>query len=317
MELSKVLLSEAVARNTRGNRCYELPEPIIIKLENPTARIVTLEERHWPLQMGYAESLWLASGRNDLDFMSAYLKNLSNFSDDGVYIRGGYGPRIRAYNNSNEDYAVPSVERGENDGSTVDQLGYVIDCLSHESTSRRAIIEIGDPNKDLFSRGAMKKTLDFPCTRSLQFIINSEGKLDMYVHMRSNDFIWGMTGVNIFNFTFMQEYVSQILGVHLGSYYHVANNLHYYEHHKTMMDSLSCASFDYDYFEYNRDVFSFEEFNNKVRLLSNWETNIRLNKNHDLIDLKSDFMNDWQKVLYRHLTGNDCEFKNPILNYMR
>ena len=57
--------------------------------------------------------------------------------------------------------------------------------------------------------------------------------------MRSNDMIWGASAVNIFNYTFMQEYMAAILGLKVGDYYHFADNFHYYDRHKKMVEQLS------------------------------------------------------------------------------
>ncbi|SIO93965.1 thymidylate synthase [Vibrio spartinae] len=313
VKVSGILLTEAVPRRTRGMDCYELPEPIMIKINNPTSRLIKLKERRWPYHIGYAESLWIANGRNDLDFMTCYLPKLNDFSDDGYFIRGGYGPRIRKFNNEISDYS--SNEIFEPELSSVDQLSYIIRCLSNEKSSRRAVIDLGDPNKDNFIGNNLKKTKDYPCTRTLQFIINSKNELDLYVHMRSNDFIWGMTGVNIFNFTFIQEYLSQIINVNIGSYYHMVNNLHYYGDYRERIVEMSKSKFDCDIYKYKRDICSFSEFNSKLKKLSIWERELRQNLNTKLIDLESDFMNDWQKVLYQYITKSSVEFVNPTINY--
>jgi thymidylate synthase len=55
-----------VERQTRGRKCFELPYPVIIKINNPLSRIVTIPERGWNYVLPYIESLWLASGRNDV-----------------------------------------------------------------------------------------------------------------------------------------------------------------------------------------------------------------------------------------------------------
>ncbi|EGU61061.1 thymidylate synthase [Vibrio nigripulchritudo ATCC 27043] len=313
VKTSKILLEEAKPRETRGFTCYELTEPIIIKLLEPTSRIVNISERKWPLHIGYAESLWIANGRNDLDFMSEYLPKLSDFSDDKKYIRAGYGPRLRRYNSLETDYEFNSNFNEQNEIGT-DQLRYVIECLSSEKFSRRAVIEFGDPIKDNFKNNLVKETKDFPCTRTIHFMINSNNELDAHVHMRSNDFIWGMTGVNIFNFTFMQEYISKIINVKMGSYYHVANNLHYYDYHYYLLKKLSKSSFVCDKYEYVNDIKSYDVFSEKLKQLSDWEKSLRLGQCDSVVDLESDFINDWQKVLYQHLTGNKQEFVNRLLN---
>ena len=70
---SNLLCKYGVKRETRGNICYELPAPFYFKITEPTARIVTNPCRKWSKTLPYAESLWIASGRNDLDYISYYL----------------------------------------------------------------------------------------------------------------------------------------------------------------------------------------------------------------------------------------------------
>ncbi len=45
--MAKVLLVEGVERKTRGEKCWELPYPAMIKISNPLARWVTIPERKW------------------------------------------------------------------------------------------------------------------------------------------------------------------------------------------------------------------------------------------------------------------------------
>lgn len=52
--------------------------------------------------------------------------------------------------------------------------------------------------------------------------------LDMTVTNRSNDLVWGMLGANYVHFTILQEYMATRLGVEVGRYYHMSNNLHVY-----------------------------------------------------------------------------------------
>lgn len=76
---SHLLLKYGVPRETRGMKCYELPEPFLFKITEPTARLVTIPERKWNVYLPYAESLWLASGRNDMSFITHYLSRMADF----------------------------------------------------------------------------------------------------------------------------------------------------------------------------------------------------------------------------------------------
>ena len=91
---SSLLLEKGVKRETRGYTCWELPEPFCFKITNPTARWITIPERKWNIVLPYAESLWIACGRNDLSFISYYLKKLKDFSDDGVFYQRSMWPKI-------------------------------------------------------------------------------------------------------------------------------------------------------------------------------------------------------------------------------
>jgi hypothetical protein len=50
----------------------------------------------------------------------------------------------------------------------------------------------------------------------------------MTVTNRSNDMIWGMLGTNVVHFSFLQEYMAAHLGVEVGVYNQMTNNLHVY-----------------------------------------------------------------------------------------
>ena len=143
---SNLLCKYGVKRETRGNICYELPEPFYFKITEPTARIVTIPCRKWSKTLPYAESLWIASGRNDLDYISYYLERMHDFSDDKVFARGGYGPRIRHFNGAIIDYKITETLNATNAG--IDQLRYIVECFREESSTRRAIISLGDVMKD-------------------------------------------------------------------------------------------------------------------------------------------------------------------------
>ena len=297
---SNLLLRCGVKRGTRGNCCYELPEPFIFKIKDPTARWVTIPERKWNLSLPYAESLWLASGRNDMEYISHYLKRMMDFSDDKIFMRGGYGPRFRYFNGSSDDYQI-TKEDGKS-GTYVDQFKYIVECFKDDPNTRRAVLNIDDTLKDEFGEdGNIKITKDIPCTRLLHFQRNSlNGKLDLTVFMRSNDFLWGASAVNIFNFTFIQEYFSAMLGMEIGSYYHIANNFHYYEDKKNKVEQMasidSCKEIPYTY---NKTFTTLAEFDHLCHLLENEE--MRMRKTSAIYQpeiFEDDFFKDWYSVLF-------------------
>jgi len=320
--MSDVLLTHGVSRRTRGKICYELPQPVMIKIVDPTARIITLPERKWNYALPFVESLWLALGQNDTAMVTHYLKSLLDYSDDGVYMRGGYGPRFRYFNGLAEDYRVDGIRqyRDKNRAVEVDQFEYISKAFERDPYTRQAVITIGDPAKDCFGEAhILKNTMDFPCTKSLHFQRTGD-RLDLIVHMRSNDFVWGACGVNIFNFTFIQEYFAQILGLKVGSYYHVADNFHYYDYHRELLSEIAAVKHvDDQGYTYQKTFQTLSEFDILLGKLKNFEQNLRNGKPFQYENLNDPFFDDWAQVLYVKTFGisSTVSFLHPALNKIR
>lgn len=318
--MAKTLLKESVVRNIRGFKCYELPSPIMVKIKNPLSRLITVPERDWNYTLPYIESLWLASGRNDMDMVGYYVKKLYDFSDNNETMRAGYGPRLRWFNGIADDYStgyhqLPDTHEGKS-VIEVDQFKFVEQSFKNDPFTRQAIISLADPAKDCFDQDHnLKRTKDFPCTRNIQFIRNHD-KLDVIVHMRSNDFLWGATGVNIFNFTYMQEYFAKILNLQVGDYYHIANNFHYYENFKDKLEILAAITDVNDEgFKYEKSFNSLKEFDERVFALETFEKALRENATKQILVFEDDFFNDWAKVIYLfHHPKTKINFANPLLN---
>lgn len=298
---SKLLVSEGVRRKTRGNVCFELPEPAMFKISNPLVREITIPGRNWLKVLPYAESLWIASGRNDMAYISHYLPRMIDFSDDGVTMRGGYGPRYRDYNGGVADYNIETLNVRQK--GSVDQLRYVVECFKADAETRRAVISFGDPMKDDFDKdGRLKKSKDIPCTRELHFIKQSGAhKLDLIARMRSNDLIWGASAINIFNYTFMQEYVAAILGMDIGNYYHIVDNLHYYERHYDMVHELARVSeWEECSLSFKKGFDSLEAFDALVAKLSKEEQAMRLDiSRYRECEFEDEYFQHWYEVLYK------------------
>lgn len=317
---SALLIENGIKRNTRGHVCWELPAPFMFKITNPTARWITIPTRKWNLALPYAESLWLASGRNDLEMISHYLKNMKNFSDDGLYLRGGYGPRLRRYNGLSEDYKSKNyfgLDRTDGVINEIDQFEFIEKCFQRDVNTRQAIINISDPLKDCFdAHNRIKETKDCPCTRTLHFMKRpQDNKLNLTVYMRSNDILWGASAVNIFNFTFMQEYFAQILNLEVGDYYHIADSFHYYDAHRSKIEAIANTSSYTDVgYKYAKSFQNLIEFDNLINKLSIFEEDLRTDNKTKMIDLEDDFFNDWMKILYRFTTCKKMSFNNLLLN---
>lgn len=200
--------AEILARGTvigvRGALTHEL-QHVSITLRNPLERCIVVPERHNNPFAAIYESLWVIAGRNDIADLSAYLPRAPDFSDDGSTWRAGYGPRLRNW-------------RG------VDQVAAVVSTLQAEPESRRAVISLFDPALD------NEPSKDIPCTNWLQFLCR-DGVLDLAVTVRSNDLIWGFSGINTFEWSVLHEMVASWLGVAVGTVTYFIGSLHLYERH--------------------------------------------------------------------------------------
>lgn len=343
IQLSKKIVQGGIEVVRRGYKCKEIPGAVLIEIENPTDRYVRIPERKWNKTLGWIESLWLARGDNSLDMPASYVKNLNNFSDDGKFMRAGYGPRLRMYGNNYESMETVSGQfcwrqykngKGVDEGlippgsdDSVDQFRFVIDKFKEDINTREAVITIADPISDdyIVNDGEIQLliTRDTPCTRSIHFMV-VEGKLNCYVDMRSNDLIWGFSAVNVFNFTLMQEYIASIIGIPVGKYYHKVDNLHVYEALYSMVEEI--AKKDENMYpsgvryEYATKFTSLEEFDELVAQLTRFEElcrsgNFNVKELRDIIkSFKDPMFRDWARVIFRYWTNQCVEFDNPLLN---
>jgi hypothetical protein len=65
-----------------------------------------------------------------------------------------------------------------------------------------------------------------------------EGKLNFLTTNRSNDVIWGLCGANAVHLTVLMELMARAVGLPLGEWVHVSNNLHIYEKHWDMISRI-------------------------------------------------------------------------------
>ena len=195
----------------QGERVMELLHQEIT-LTNPVNREVLSPGRNASLPAQIAETMWVLSGRDDIDWLSHYLPRAKDFSDDGTTWRGAYGARLRRWQRRNDE------------GDVVDQLRHVIDLLREDPLTRRATMVIYDPDTDT------NPGKDIPCNNWITF--NSrKGYLHMHVATRSNDAMWGWSGINAFEWSVLQEIVAGLLGLTVGNLHFSISSLHLYDRH--------------------------------------------------------------------------------------
>ncbi|MBN9586111.1 MAG: hypothetical protein J0G34_12055 [Afipia sp.] len=175
-------------------------------LDRPFERYLFVPKRHNDVFAQFAETMWMLAGRDDVAWLTRYLPRAPDFSDDGKIWQGAYGPRLRHW------------------GSSIDQLNEVRQLLTKDLSSRRAVMALFDPARDYID------SKDIPCNNWLSWIAR-DGKLHLNVAIRSNDAMWGFSGVNAFEWSVMQELMSFWLGVEMGPANYFATSFHLYDIH--------------------------------------------------------------------------------------
>jgi thymidylate synthase len=126
---------------------------------------------------------------------------------------------------------------------TTKQFNNVYEILKRDKDSRRASVVI------LNKEHLLSETKDVPCTYALNFRIRGN-RLNMSVHMRSQDAIFGM-GNDAPAFSFIHEMMFNLLKeiypkLEYGMYHHVVDSFHIYAKHYAMADAIFNSD-DYDY----------------------------------------------------------------------
>ncbi|GAA1793848.1 hypothetical protein GCM10009811_18270 [Nostocoides veronense] len=203
-ELLRLVLDQGRTVTPRGDTTLEVG-PIQFTLERPQERCLVLNHRNNNVFAAIVESMWVISGRNDTATILPYLPRANDFSDDGETWRGGYGPRLRNWSGHDQIDAVRSILTGNPD-------------------SRRAVAVIFDPAQDHV------ESRDIPCNNWLHFI-QRDGKLNVHVAVRSNDIIWGLSGINAFEWGFLLELMAHWLDLEVGTLTFSTTSAHIYERH--------------------------------------------------------------------------------------
>jgi thymidylate synthase len=205
------VLTDGQELGSRAGRVKELTH-VGITLTEPWKREILVSGRNPNIAGQIAETAWLLHGGSDIGWLANYMPRVTEFSDDGKSWRAAYGKRIRAW------------ETRDGSGDVIDQLRYVVETLKSSAVSRQAVMAIWDPAIDT------NPGKDIPCNDIMTFS-SRLGKLDMHVFVRSNDAIWGWSGINAFEWSVLQEVVANLLGVGIGSLHFSTTSFHVYDRH--------------------------------------------------------------------------------------
>lgn len=197
----------ARGQNQRELRAYQ------VKIERPSERVVVLPGRRNNIFAQIAETIWVLAGRDDLEFLGRYLPRAAEFSDDGSTWRAAYGPRLRKWD------------------SETDQLVGVVHRLTEDPNTKRAVMSIFDPAQDYVD------TKDVPCNNWLHFMRRDEW-LHLNVAVRANDAIWGFSGINVFEWSVLQEIMAVSVGATPGDLNWFVGSMHVYDRHYDVAEKI-------------------------------------------------------------------------------
>lgn len=190
---------------------------------HPEERVMVVKHRNDNIFAKIAETMWVLAGRNDMHFLSHYLPRAPQWADDKEHWRAGYGPRLREWSEYYWESAHPNNKPGWMKTS-VDQIAKCYNLLLSNPDTRQAVITLWDPAQDWVS------SKDIPCNNWLHFMIR-DNKLHLAVSVRSNDLVWGFSGINFFEWSVLQEMMAYSLGVEIGQMNWFASSFHVYAHH--------------------------------------------------------------------------------------
>ena len=179
---------------------------------DPRKCLLDFESRPFNYKYFYGELLWYLFGDLTTKFISKFSKFWVNLEDEYGLINSNYGNILQSSN----------------------QLKFAYDKLANDKFTRQAFMFINGTQYQ-------KDTKDFPCTLTISFYIRDD-KLNMKVHMRSQDIFYGLT-YDIPWYSYIMQTMYMMLkpiypNLELGTYIHHMDNVHYYERHFDLVDKI-------------------------------------------------------------------------------
>lgn len=202
------LLAGGEEETSRVGNVLVYPEPVTTVYKRPMERVLFCEKRRANPFFHLFESMWMLAGREDATWLDQFVHDFSaRYAEEDGVLHGAYGMRWAG---------------GHPRWNGRSQLQVVIDILRRTPNTRQAVLTMWHPGIDL---DAGKK--DVPCNSLIYYRI-SHDELHQTVCCRSNDAIWGCWGANAVHMSILHEYVAAAVGVKIGQYWQVSNNLHVY-----------------------------------------------------------------------------------------
>ena len=169
--------------------------------------LVTTKKLH--LRSIVHELLWFLQGSTNI----AYLKdNKVSIWDEWADADGELGPVYGKQWRSWEGA----------DGTTIDQIRWVVDEIRRNPDSRRLIVSA-------WNVADLPKMALMPCHTLFQFYV-ADGKLSCQLYQRSGDIFLGVP-FNIASYALLTHLVAQVCGLRVGDFVHTLGDAHLYSNH--------------------------------------------------------------------------------------
>ena len=169
--------------------------------------LVTTKKLH--LRSIIHELLWFLKGETNI----AYLReNKVSIWDEWADANGELGP---VYGKQWRSWQCP-------DGSTVDQIQWLVDEIKRNPDSRRLIV-------NAWNVADLPKMALMPCHAIFQFYV-ANGKLSCQLYQRSADLFLGVP-FNIASYALLTHMIAQVCGLGVGDFVHTLGDAHIYSNH--------------------------------------------------------------------------------------
>lgn len=199
-------LRRAPQVSPRGKPTRELLG-VQLRLHDLRNNVLVCQRRDLNYRFMVAEWLWIALGRNDVESISRYNKQIVRFSDDGATFAGAYGPRLMG------------------------QWQWLVKKLEQDSCTRQGVVSVWTPSPS--------SSKDVPCTLNLQFLCRDD-RLNCVVTMRSSD-VWLGLPYDVFNFSMLVSGVAGELGLETGWLTLNLGSSHLYDDNNPETDILQAS----------------------------------------------------------------------------
>jgi thymidylate synthase len=169
--------------------------------------LVTTKKLH--LRSIIHELLWFLKGETNI----AYLKeNKVSIWDEWADANGELGP---VYGKQWRSWQCP-------DGSTIDQIQWLVEEIKRNPDSRRLIV-------NAWNVADLPKMALMPCHAIFQFYV-ANGKLSCQLYQRSADLFLGVP-FNIASYALLTHMVAQVCDLGVGDFVHTLGDAHIYSNH--------------------------------------------------------------------------------------